>query len=208
MISKLKFDDTNAWTETIALQQQQGRSVKFNEDEERTMTKTRRSTSDLLTQKGGLSLSGSEREQFDKARRATYSTTTTDEAAAVATSNTSTANVLREKLNQLESEIEKFRRKNAELAERRSQLDAERRLFETERRVFEKERREEVARLREQHDEEMRKLRADKRTFEQYKQSVKDKPSRRERDEIDALKKQVTNTNFLFIQNYSNNIYI
>lgn len=112
-----------------------------------------------------------------------------EEARAVNAS----ANLLRDKLNALDAEIERFRKRTSELAEKTRQLDAERRLFETEKRVHEKERREEAARLKELHDEEMRKLRVEKKTFEQYKQAVKERPSRKERDEIERLNKQVNN---------------
>lgn len=131
--------------------------------------------------------SNSNQELFDRARRIQLASS--EEAKQV----NANANLLREKLNALDVEIERFRKKNAELADKTRQLETERRLFETEKKVYEKERREEATRLKEMHEEEMRKLRVEKKTFEQYKQAVKERPSRKERDEIERLNRQVSN---------------
>lgn len=107
-----------------------------------------------------------------------------------ATSNIN-ANVLREKINQLETEIELFKKKNVELNKLKEKLDTEVKLAETNRKLFDKQKQEELSKLKEIHDEEMRKLKQEKKIFEQYKQSVKDKPDRKEREEIEKLNKQV-----------------
>lgn len=94
-------------------------------------------------------------------------------------------------MNQLTVEIERLQKKTVEMNKAREKLDAECKLAESQRKMFEKQRNEEIVRLREIHEEEMRKLRVEKKIFEQYKQSVKEKPDRRERDEIERLNKQV-----------------
>lgn len=99
--------------------------------------------------------------------------------------------ILKQKLSQLEAEIDKFQRKNLELAKLKEKCESEVKNAEMQRKVYERQRDEEMVRLRELHDEEMRKLKLEKRIFEQYKQSIKEMPDRRERDEIDKIKKQL-----------------
>jgi centromere protein J len=106
------------------------------------------------------------------------------------------ASLLKEKLHQLETEIDRFQRKNIELAKMKEKCECELRIAETARKAFEKEKNEELKRMRENHCEEMRKLKAEKKIFEQYKQSIKEGPDRRERDDIEKIKQQVSDLNF------------
>jgi hypothetical protein len=116
----------------------------------------------------------------------------TSRQSTAAVNSSATSNVLvKEKLKQLEAEIEKFQEKNVEIDRLKEKLQAEIKLAETSRRMASKQKEEELARLKELHEEEVRKFRLEKKVFEQYKQSMKDMPTRKERDEIDVLKKQV-----------------
>jgi hypothetical protein len=99
--------------------------------------------------------------------------------------------ILREKLNLLESELEKFRKKNCDLAKLKEKLENDLKLANVNQKIFEKQMELEKTRLKENYDEEYHKFNTEKKIFEQYKQSVKDNPDRRERDEINKLKKQV-----------------
>lgn len=176
----MKFDDTNPWGD-VSTTNIAPVTSKSNE--------SNRGEADKRGSSSGQSSSQQQQqhqELFDRARRIQLESS--EEAKQV----NANANLLREKLNALDAEIERFRKRNAELADKTRQLDAERRLFETEKRVFEKEKRDEMQRLKETHDEEMRKLRVEKKTFEQYKQAVKERPSRKERDEIERLDRQVS----------------
>ena len=102
------------------------------------------------------------------------------------------ADLLKQKLTQLETEIERFQKKNTELASLKEKCELELRNAELQQKLFDKQKEEEHARLRDLHDEEMRKLKLEKKIFEQYKQSIKETPDRRERDEIERLRKQLS----------------
>jgi hypothetical protein len=101
------------------------------------------------------------------------------------------ASLLKEKLVQLEIEIEKFQKKNLELVKLKEKCETELKLAEANRKLFDKQKEEEMSRLKEVHDEEMRKLKLEKKIFEQYKQSAKESLDRKERDELDRIKRQV-----------------
>ncbi|CAF0806524.1 unnamed protein product [Brachionus calyciflorus] len=134
-----------------------------------------------------------DQEKFDRLKQEQFKNTLENQKSTSSTSSTTNinANVLREKINQLESEIELFKKKNGELNKLKEKLDTEAKLAETNRKLFDKQKQEEFTRLKEIHDEEMRKLKQEKKIFEQYKQSIKDKPDRKERDEIERLNKQI-----------------
>jgi hypothetical protein len=113
------------------------------------------------------------------------------QSAASGSSSVTSNALVKEKLKQLEIEIEKFQEKNVEIDRLKERLNAEIKLAETSRKMASKQKEEELNKLREMHEEEARKFRLEKKVFEQYKQSVKDMPTRKERDEIEVLKKQV-----------------
>lgn len=99
--------------------------------------------------------------------------------------------ILREKLNLLESELQKFQKKNFELTKLKEKLENELKLAHVNQKIFEKQIELEKSRMKEVYDEDYRKFNMERKIFEQYKQSVKDNPDRRERDEINKLKRQV-----------------
>jgi len=107
------------------------------------------------------------------------------------TETNANASLLKQKLTQLEVEIEKFQKKNTELVKLKEKCEAELKLAEAKRKDFDKQKEEEMSKLKEVHDEEMRKLKLEKKIFEQYKQSTKDTLDRKDRDELDRLRRQV-----------------
>jgi centromere protein J len=101
------------------------------------------------------------------------------------------ATLLKQKLTQLESEIERFQKKSLELSKLQEKCELELKSAESNRKMFEKQKEEEYSRLRDLHEEDVRKFKLEKKIFEQYKKSIKENPDRREREEMDRLKKQV-----------------
>nr|XP_006814364.1 PREDICTED: centromere protein J-like [Saccoglossus kowalevskii] len=99
--------------------------------------------------------------------------------------------VLKEKLAELETEIERFRRENANLLKLRDERDKAMKQLQKEMRDFDKLKTEELQQLEEFKDEEMKKLRREKKTFEKYQKAARAVPDKKEREEIETLKKQL-----------------
>jgi len=102
--------------------------------------------------------------------------------------------ILREKLNELEQEIERFRTENSTLS--RLRKDREQGLAQLQREVeeFEKQKQQELERLQEFKAEETRKLKRERKLFDQYQKAARAIPDKRDREEIESLKKQLTDT--------------
>ncbi|XP_067650428.1 centromere protein J-like isoform X2 [Haliotis asinina] len=100
--------------------------------------------------------------------------------------------ILRDKLSELDKEIEKFRNENAGLEKLRK--DREELLGKLRQEIcdFEKEKDLEVKRLEEFRAQEIKKLKHERKLFEQYQKTVRSMPDKREREEIDALKRQLS----------------
>ena len=99
--------------------------------------------------------------------------------------------LLKEKLTQLENEIEKFRLNNADLKKTKEKHETDLKMLEKSVLEFENHKLEEIKKFREYKDDELKKLKNEKRQFEQYQKSIKENPDRRERDELERLRKQV-----------------
>ncbi|KPP69914.1 hypothetical protein Z043_111293 [Scleropages formosus] len=99
---------------------------------------------------------------------------------------------LRERLVELEGEIERFRLENAALArltqERETGLEALRKEMAD----FEKRKEEELAKLEEFRKEETRKLQRERKVFEMHASAARALPDKKEREEIQALKQQLS----------------
>ncbi|KAM7115414.1 centrosomal P4.1-associated protein isoform 1-T1 [Molossus nigricans] len=99
--------------------------------------------------------------------------------------------VLREKVIELEMEIEKFKAENTYLAklhiERKSALEKLRKEIAD----FEQHKANELARIKEFKKEEMKKLQNKRKVFEKYTTVARTLPDKKEREEIQALKQQV-----------------
>ncbi|XP_047409573.1 centromere protein J isoform X2 [Sciurus carolinensis] len=99
--------------------------------------------------------------------------------------------VLREKVNELETEIEKFKAENTSLAKLRIERESALEKLRKEIADFEQQKAKELARIEEFKKEEMRKLQKERKVFEKYTTAARTFPDKKEREEIQALKQQV-----------------
>ncbi|KAL1780674.1 centromere protein J [Sigmodon hispidus] len=100
--------------------------------------------------------------------------------------------VLREKVIELESEIEKFKAENTSLAKLRIERESALEKLRKEIADFEQQKARELARIEEYKKEEMRKLQKERKVFEKYTAAARTFPDKKEREEIQALKQQIT----------------
>lgn len=99
--------------------------------------------------------------------------------------------LLREKLSELDKEIEKFRNENANLQKLRIEREDGLSKLKKEVADFEKEKSDELKRIQEYKTEEMKKLRHEKKVFEQLQKAKRNNPDKKEREEIEMLKTQL-----------------
>nr|XP_042140857.1 centromere protein J isoform X2 [Peromyscus maniculatus bairdii] len=100
--------------------------------------------------------------------------------------------VLREKVIELESEIEKFKAENTSLAKLRIERESALEKLRREIADFEQQKARELARIEEFRKEEARKLQKERKVFEKYTAAARTFPDKKEREEIQALKQQIT----------------
>ncbi|KAM4702087.1 centrosomal P4.1-associated protein [Discoglossus pictus] len=100
--------------------------------------------------------------------------------------------LLQQKLVELETEIERFKIENATLARLRE--DQEKNMANLKKDVadFEQQKAKELARIEELKKEEMKKLQKERKVFEKYASAARAIPDKKEREEIQSLKQQVT----------------
>ncbi|XP_032694070.1 centromere protein J isoform X1 [Lontra canadensis] len=99
--------------------------------------------------------------------------------------------VLREKIIELETEIEKFKAENTSLAKLRIERESALEKLRKEITDFEQQKAKELARIEEFKKEEMRKLQKERKVFEKYTTVARTFPDKKEREEIQVLKQQV-----------------
>ncbi|KAL0615345.1 Centromere protein J [Plecturocebus cupreus] len=99
--------------------------------------------------------------------------------------------VLRDKITELETEIEKFKVENASLAKLRIERESALEKLRKEIADFELQKAKELARIEEFKKEEMRKLQKERKVFEKYTTAARAFPDKKEREEIQALKQQI-----------------
>ncbi|XP_074159835.1 centrosomal P4.1-associated protein [Sminthopsis crassicaudata] len=99
--------------------------------------------------------------------------------------------ILKEKVVELETEIERFKAENASLAKLRNERENALENLRKEIADFEQQKAKELARIEEFKKEEMRKLQKERRVFEKYTTTARAIPDRKEREEIQALKQQI-----------------
>nr|XP_028693478.1 centromere protein J isoform X2 [Macaca mulatta] len=92
--------------------------------------------------------------------------------------------VLREKIIELETEIEKFKAENASLAKLRIERESALEKLRKEIADFEQQKAKELARIEEFKKEEMRKLQKERKVFEKYSTAARTFPDKKEREEI------------------------
>ncbi|KAG9330402.1 hypothetical protein JZ751_025523 [Albula glossodonta] len=100
--------------------------------------------------------------------------------------------LLRERLVELELEIERFRSENAALASQRLEREKALEALRKERAEFERMKAEELAKLEELKKEEMRKLQKERKLFEKHASAARAIPDKKEREEIQSLKQQLS----------------
>ncbi|XP_066562563.1 centromere protein J [Amia ocellicauda] len=119
-------------------------------------------------------------------------TASSNKAAEQASGNNPQSTLLRHRLVELETEIERFRAENSALAvlrqEREKALETLRKeIAETERKKSE-----ELALLEKLKKEEMKKLQKERKVFEKYAAAARAIPDKKEREEMQVLRQQVT----------------
>ncbi|XP_069496547.1 centromere protein J [Ambystoma mexicanum] len=99
--------------------------------------------------------------------------------------------ILKEKLAELETEIEKFKFENASLAKLRADQEKSMENFRKECAEHELRKAKELAQIEEFKKEEIKKLQKERKVFETYATAARAIPDKKERDEIQALKQQL-----------------
>ncbi|KAK5608859.1 hypothetical protein CRENBAI_019266 [Crenichthys baileyi] len=98
---------------------------------------------------------------------------------------------LRERLAELEIEIERFKKENAALTKLRQENEKRQEDLRKERLEFEQTKAEELARFEEYKKEENRKLQKERKVFEKHASAARAIPDKKEREEIQSLKQQL-----------------
>ncbi|KAM9319836.1 centrosomal P4.1-associated protein [Gastrophryne carolinensis] len=99
--------------------------------------------------------------------------------------------LLKEKLVELETEIERFKMENASLARLREDKEKTMQALRKEVCDFEEQKVKELARIEEYKKEEIRKLQKERKVFEKYASAARAIPDKKEREEIQNLKQQI-----------------
>ncbi|XP_041806721.1 centromere protein J isoform X2 [Chelmon rostratus] len=100
--------------------------------------------------------------------------------------------LLRERLVELEIEIERFKKENAALTKLRQENEKNQENLRKERLEFEQMKAEDVAKFEEYKKEENRKLQKERKLFEKHASAARAMPDKKEREEIQTLKQQLS----------------
>ncbi|XP_051260860.1 centromere protein J isoform X2 [Dicentrarchus labrax] len=100
--------------------------------------------------------------------------------------------MLRERLVELEIEIERFKKENAALAKLRQENEKNQETLRKERLEFEQMKTEELAKFEEYKKEENKKLQKERKLFEKHASAARAMPDKKEREEIQVLKQQLS----------------
>ncbi|KAK2840141.1 hypothetical protein Q5P01_013881 [Channa striata] len=100
--------------------------------------------------------------------------------------------LLRERLVELEIEIERFKKENAALAKLRQENEKKQETLRKEHLEFEQMKAEELAKFEEYKKEENRKLQKERKLFEKHALAARAIPDKKEREEIQVLKQQLS----------------
>ncbi|XP_074996101.1 centrosomal P4.1-associated protein isoform X1 [Calonectris borealis] len=105
--------------------------------------------------------------------------------------NTVPSQVLRERLTELETEIERFRAENTTLTKLREEREHALANIRKEIADFQQQKAQELAEIEEYKKKEMKKLQKERKVFEKYTTEARAIPDKKERDEIQVLKQQI-----------------
>uniref|UniRef100_A0A8C5IMZ4 Centrosomal P4.1-associated protein n=1 Tax=Junco hyemalis TaxID=40217 RepID=A0A8C5IMZ4_JUNHY len=105
--------------------------------------------------------------------------------------NTVPSQLLRERLAELEKEIERFRAENTTLSKLREEREHALANIRKEVSDFEQKKAQELAEIEEYKKKEIKKLQKERKVFEKYTTEARAIPDKKERDEIQALKQQI-----------------
>ncbi|KAM6341883.1 centrosomal P4.1-associated protein isoform 2-T2 [Podargus strigoides] len=105
--------------------------------------------------------------------------------------NTVPSQVLRERLTELETEINRFRAENATLTKLREEREHALANIRKEIADLQQQKAQELAEIEEYKKKEMKKLQKERKVFEKYTTEARAIPDKKERDEIQALKQQI-----------------
>jgi hypothetical protein len=111
--------------------------------------------------------------------------------APIAEPNQDYSRLVREKAKELEKQIELFEKENAKLQSLCNERNLAIKKLKQDRDEFEKMKQKEIEEFNQMKDDEMKKFRQEKRLFEQHRQQLREHPDKREREEIETLRKQV-----------------
>lgn len=103
-----------------------------------------------------------------------------------------TSELLKERLHELEDEIEKFKNENANLAKMREEIDLERQKFYEEKNAFEQKYNEDRVLSEYYLAEEKEKLTKQKQQYERYVREMRGRLNKKEKDEVINLKKEIS----------------
>ncbi|KFQ75490.1 Centromere protein J, partial [Phoenicopterus ruber ruber] len=105
--------------------------------------------------------------------------------------NTVPSQILRARLTELETEIERFRAENTTLTKLREEREHALANIRKEIADFQQQKAQELAEIEEYKKKEMKKLQKERKVFEKYTTEARAIPDKKERDEIQALKQQI-----------------
>ncbi|XP_030333013.1 centromere protein J isoform X3 [Strigops habroptila] len=108
-----------------------------------------------------------------------------------ASGNTAPSRLLRERLIELETEIERFRAENTSLSKLREEREHALANIRKEIADFQQQKAQELAEIEEYKKKERKKLQKERKVFEKYTTEARAIPDKKERDEIQALKQQI-----------------
>jgi centromere protein J len=101
------------------------------------------------------------------------------------------AMAVKQKLAELEMEIERFKRENLAVSKLKEEREKALKEMTQARIEFDKWKGQEVSQFEVYKEEELKRIKHEKRLFEQYRMAVQNAPDRKEREEIAALKKEI-----------------
>lgn len=107
-------------------------------------------------------------------------------------SSNNISNAVKQKVAELEKEIEKFRVENNKLSELRVQREKDVKHLRKEIENFQKEKNEKLQRIEEFRNEEMKKIKNEKKVFDKYQKEIKLLPNKQEREELKEIKAEVS----------------